>query len=265
MAQQTQTRPRDDTEEAEEYRTEQVVDATVMRVTGAGNYIVYPVSKSDDVKKGNAVKIIVSQGIMVEAIEDRISTPVASTWAIVVSGHQSIERCRVYYNKVKLQTIDETGKLTSEMRMPPEGSLAFHIPNSMELNDSYVVQVKDDDLLLRSETFGSIKSSVSLEAREERISTPISSTWAIVVSGHRSIERCQVFYNHVELNSIDHMGEARSELRMPRGGSLSFHIPDSMELNDYFVVQVRDDGSLLRSETFGSVKAMTAPQPQTKS
>jgi hypothetical protein len=55
------------------------------------------------------------------------------------------------------------------------------------------------------------------------------------------------------------MGELRSEVRMPRAGSLYFRIPSSMELNDAYVVQVRDGARLLRSETFGSIRIMPAP------
>jgi hypothetical protein len=47
MAQQTQSSSRDDMGEPNEYKTEQVIDGAVMRITGAGNLIVYPASRSD--------------------------------------------------------------------------------------------------------------------------------------------------------------------------------------------------------------------------
>jgi hypothetical protein len=162
MAQQTQNSSRDDLGEPNEYRTEQVIDGTVMRITGAGNMIVYPASRSSDAHVGNPVKIIIAEktirmAVSLEARKDPISTPIPSTWAIIISGPQSFERCQVFFNHVQLKTIDHMGELRSEVRMPRAGSLYFRIPASMELNDTYLVEVRDGDRLLRSETFGSIR------------------------------------------------------------------------------------------------------------
>jgi hypothetical protein len=162
MAQQTQSSSRDDVLEPNEYRTQQVIDGTVMRITGAGNLIVYPASRSHDANIGNPVKIIVAEKtiramVSLEARRDPISTPISSTWAIVISGPQSIERCQVFYNHVQLKTIDHMGELRAEVRMTRAGSLFFRIPDSMELNDAYFVEVMDGDRLLRSEAFGTIR------------------------------------------------------------------------------------------------------------
>jgi hypothetical protein len=163
MAQQTQSSSRDDILEPNEYRTQQVVDGTVMRITGAGNLIVYPASRSHDINVGNPVKIVVAEKtiratVSLEARQDPISTPISSNWAIIISGPQSIERCRVFYNRVQLKTVDHIGELRTEVRMPRAGSLFFRIPNSMELNDAYIVEVRDGDRLLRSESFGAIRT-----------------------------------------------------------------------------------------------------------
>jgi len=163
MAQQTQSRVREDTDEPNEYKTEEVVDGTVVRITGAGNFVVYPVSKGSAVRKGNPVRIVVAEKMVspmvsIEAREERISTPISSSWAVVVSTRQSIERCRVFYNRVQLSTVDHMGQAKSELRMARDSSLSFHIPDSMELDDAYPVQVRDGDRLLRSEAFGSINT-----------------------------------------------------------------------------------------------------------
>ncbi len=160
MTLETKHRPRE--EEADVYRTEQVVDGTVMRITGAGKFIVYPNVRRNGVKVGNPVRIIVAEKtvrplVSLEAREERMTSPLSSTWAIIVSGHPSIERCRVFYNHVQLSTIDHLGELKSEMRMPRDGALSFHIPDNMELNDAHMVEVFEGDRLLRSETFGSIR------------------------------------------------------------------------------------------------------------
>jgi len=162
MAQEIRTRSRDDVRGTNEFRTEELIEGTIMRITGAGNYIVYPVTENDEVRVGNPVRIIVGEKIVsavasLEAREDHISTPILSNWAIIVSGHQNIERCRVFYNNVQLSTIDHMGTLRSEMRLPRADSLWFRIPDTMEVNDAYLVEVRDGDRLLRSETFGSIR------------------------------------------------------------------------------------------------------------
>jgi hypothetical protein len=162
MAQQTQSSSRDDMLEPNEYRTQKVIDGTVMRITGAGNLIVYRASRSHDMSVGNPVKIIVAEKMIramvsLEARQDPVSTPISSTWAIIISAPQSIERCQVFYNHAQLKTIDHMGKLRTEVRMPRAGSLYFRIPDSMELDDAYVVEVRDGDRLLRSETFGAIR------------------------------------------------------------------------------------------------------------
>jgi hypothetical protein len=161
--------------ESTEY-SEEVIDGTVMRITGAGNFIVYPTRSSGnpprDVRVGNPVRIIASAKTvttgrwpMLEARQELITAPMASTWAIVASGRQPIERCRVFYNGVQLNTVDHMGELRSEARLPRDGSLSFHIPNSMEINDAFSVQVRDGDRLLRSETFGSIRAMPTVQQR----------------------------------------------------------------------------------------------------
>jgi hypothetical protein len=160
MTLETKHRVRDGTEEA--YRTEQVVDGTVMRITGAGKFIVYPNGGREGVRVGNPVRLIVSEMtvrplVLLDAREERITSPISSTWAIIVSGPQSIEKCRVFYNHVQLSTVDHLGVLKSEMRMPRDTSLAFHIPDTMELNDAFLVEVFEGDRLMRSDTFGSIR------------------------------------------------------------------------------------------------------------
>jgi hypothetical protein len=178
MAQESQSRYRQDREEPEEYRTEEVIDGTVMRVTGAGNFVVYPAKRSNGASVGNPVKIIVSEKMVrplvsLEAREERISSPMSSNWAIVVSSRQSVEKCRVFYNHVQLNTVDHMGDARSELRMPRDGSLSFHIPDSMTLSDAYMVQVRDGDRLLRSETFGSIRTTTAPRTPE---ATPKTTT-----------------------------------------------------------------------------------------
>ena len=162
MALKTKQKPRNETEDDYDSRTDEIVDATVMRITGAGHFVVYPAGRGQDVRVGNPVRIIVpGKGVRhylaLEVREERMSSPISSNWAILVTGHESIEACRVSYNHVPLSTIDHMNHAVAELRMPRDGALAFHIPDEMELNDAFVVEVRDGDRLLRSQAFGEIR------------------------------------------------------------------------------------------------------------
>ena len=144
------------------HRTDEIVDATVMRVTGAGHLVVYPAEGAEDVRVGNPVRIIVpGKGVRpylaLEVREEHISSPFSSNWAIVVSVHESIEACRVSLNNVPLRTIDHMNQPTTELRIPRDGALAFHIPEGMEMNSGSIVEIRDGDRLLRSVPFGEIR------------------------------------------------------------------------------------------------------------
>lgn len=162
MTLESEQRSRDETEESYDHRTDEIVDATVMRVTGAGHLVVYPNGGADDVRPGNPVRIIVpGKGVRpylaLEVREEHISSPFSSNWAIIVSGHESLEACRVSLNNVPLRTIDHMNQPTTELRIPRDGALAFHIPDGMELNSGSIVEIRDGDLLLRSVPFGEIR------------------------------------------------------------------------------------------------------------
>lgn len=166
MSQKTNTETPTDPSSDDEYITERVIEGTVMRITGAGNLVVYPSSRTGLIKNGSPVKVVISERSMrmgglplLEAREDHIMTPMSSTWAIVVSGRKPIETCRVFYNRTQLATIDHMGELRPEARMPRDGSLSFHIPDSMQLDDDFMVEVRDGDNPLMAESFGAIKPS----------------------------------------------------------------------------------------------------------
>jgi hypothetical protein len=163
MTLETEQRPRDETESYDS-RTDEIIDATVMRITGAGHLVVYPESEMDDVRVGNPVRIIVpGKGVRpylaLEVREEHISSPFSSDWAIIVSGHESIEACQVSLNNVALRTIDHMNQASTDLRLPRDGALAFHIPHGIVLSSASVVEVRDGDRLLRSEALGEIKGA----------------------------------------------------------------------------------------------------------
>jgi hypothetical protein len=166
MTLESEQRSRDQTEETYDSRTDEIVDATVMRITGAGHLVVYPAGGMDDVQVGNPVRVIVpGKGVRpylaLEVREEHISSPISSNWAIIVSGHESMEACRVSLNGVPLRTIDHMNQPTTEMRLPRDGSLSFHIPEGVELNSASIVEVRDGDRLLRSVPFNEIRGMKS--------------------------------------------------------------------------------------------------------
>jgi len=162
MTVETRQRSRDEPADRYDAGVDEVVEGRVMRITGAGKFIVYPVdARGRDVKVGDPARIVIPgkllHDIMLETREDRISTPIASNWAIIVSGRQSVERCRVFYNSVQLNAIDHMGQARAELRLPRDGSLTFRIPDYMEINDAFLVEVRDGEVLLRGEPFGAIR------------------------------------------------------------------------------------------------------------
>jgi hypothetical protein len=168
MTLETKQRSRGEVEEDYDSRTDEIVDATVMRVTGAGHLVVYPVGGMGDVRVGNPVRVIVpGKGVRpylaLEVREEHVSSPFSSNWAIIVSGHESIEKCQVSFNGVPLSTIDHLGHATTELRLPRDGALAFHIPANMELDRAYLVEVRDGDRLLRSEPLGEVRGMRPLQ------------------------------------------------------------------------------------------------------
>src|SRR4029077_8116390 len=82
MTLESKSEPRVSTEERYDSRTEMFVDGTVMRITGAGRFVVYPVNGHYDVKVGNPVRIVVATAtrpyVSLEAREEPISTPISS-------------------------------------------------------------------------------------------------------------------------------------------------------------------------------------------
>jgi hypothetical protein len=150
---------------------DEVIDAKVMRITGAGHLVVYPVQEAGDVEVGDPVKVIVpGKGlrphVSLELREDTLSLPISSRWAIVVSLDQSVAACRVFYNHMQLNAIDHLGHATLESRVSRDEPTAFHIPDYMEMGDGFLVEVRDGDLLLRTATLG--------EVRELQVSEPKS-------------------------------------------------------------------------------------------
>jgi hypothetical protein len=99
-----------------------------------------------------------------------------------------------------------------------------------------------------------LQPEVELMTFKDRVTTPFPSNWAIVVTGNRFVERCNVYYNGNKLSALDASGVTQSELKLPRDGVLNFRIPETVNVENDETVEVRDGDRLIRSEPFGLIR-----------
>jgi hypothetical protein len=94
---------------------------------------------------------------------------------------------------------------------------------------------------------------IGLEVVREQMSSPTPSDYAIVVkAGNRQLQRCAVYCNGERLTAIDTYGVSKTELLLPIGGTLSFHIPNTVRPTSDSIVEVRDGESTIQ-ERFGMI------------
>ncbi|HZW84688.1 MAG TPA: hypothetical protein VFE91_02145 [Nitrososphaerales archaeon] len=94
---------------------------------------------------------------------------------------------------------------------------------------------------------------IGLEVVREHMSSPNPSDFALVVKGgNRLLQQCAVYCNGERLAAIDKNGASKTELLLPVGGTLRFHIPDMMRPTRDSIVEVRD-GETSIQERFGAI------------
>jgi len=101
-----------------------------------------------------------------------------------------------------------------------------------------------------------LQAAVYIQTLKERVTTPFRSNWAIVVRGNRYIESCSVTYDGKQLSALDSSGVARHRLPLPRDGSLSFRIPEFVDVENESTVEVKDGETILLTVKFGSLAAV---------
>jgi hypothetical protein len=145
-----------------------VVEGKVERLTGAGKFVVAPVREQASVEVGDQVMIIVldklQQEVYVQTFKERVTSPFPSNWAIIVMGNRYVERCRVYYDGKQLSALDPAGVAKSELPLPLDGVLDFRIPETVNVNNESMVEVKDGDRSIELAKFGSIPVMPTKEA-----------------------------------------------------------------------------------------------------
>ncbi|MDG6926475.1 MAG: hypothetical protein JRN09_07965 [Nitrososphaerota archaeon] len=152
-----------------------VVEGKVERLTGAGKFVVAPVREDVEVQVGNQVVIVVVDKLMpavyLQTFKERVTSPFPSNWSIAVKGNRYVERCQVYYAGTQLSALDPAGIAKLELPLPRDGMLHFRIPETVNLDNEAMIEVKDGDTSIDLEKFGSI---TVLPTKEEYPSVTVS-------------------------------------------------------------------------------------------
>ena len=139
----------------------------VERLTGAGKFVVAAVRDDLEVEVGNQVMIVVIDKLLpavyIETFKERVTTPFPSNWAIIVKGNRYVEKCRVSYAGTQLSALDPAGVARYELPLPRNGLLNFRIPESINLDNEAMVEVKDGENSIDLEKFGSLALMPSTE------------------------------------------------------------------------------------------------------
>jgi len=136
-----------------------VVDGKVERLTGAGKFVVAPVRDDNVVELGDQVMIVVvdklAPAVYLQVRKERVTMPFRSNWAIVVRGNRFVDKCSVWYDGKKLSALDASGVAMTELPLPRDGMLYFRIPETWEVENETMVEVKDGPTTILLEKFGS--------------------------------------------------------------------------------------------------------------
>lgn len=131
-----------------------------MRITGSGNFIVYPDRRRTEAHDGSRVIVLTSSinpvQVSLEVIRDRISEPYRSDLTLIVGARRRVERCNAWCNGRRLSAEDSMGTPQTELPLPIGGYLYFRIPEETPVEAETVLEVRDGDVVLRREKFGRI-------------------------------------------------------------------------------------------------------------
>jgi len=138
-----------------------VVEGMIERLTGAGKFVVAPIREHADVAVGNRVMVVVldklQPEIALQTFKERVTSPFPSNWAIIVTGNRYVERCNVSYNGTQLSALDPAGVPRSELPLSRDGVLNFRIPETVNVENDEIVEVRDGTRTISRETFGLIR------------------------------------------------------------------------------------------------------------
>lgn len=137
-----------------------VVEGTVMRITGGGNFVVYPDERMTEAHEGSRVMVLNSIGnrvpVSLEIVRESVSRPYPSNLTLVVGARKRIERCNAWCADRELLAEDSVGTPQSELALPTGGYLYFRIPGEMNVTDDTTVEIRNGNLTLRRERLRNI-------------------------------------------------------------------------------------------------------------
>jgi len=145
-----------------------VVEGTIERLTGGGRFVVAPVREHTSAMVGNKVMVVILDKLQPEvslhSFKERVTSPFPSNWAIIVTGKRYVARCNVFYNGTQLNTVDSAGVSRSELPLPRDGVLNFRIPETVNVENDEIVEVRDGTRSILTETFGLILAAPMKES-----------------------------------------------------------------------------------------------------
>jgi hypothetical protein len=146
-----------------------VVEGTIMRMTGGGNFVVYPDQHGTDAHEGSRVIILNSIGnrvpVSLEVIREHVSIPYASDLTLVVGARKRVEGCNAWCDDRKLFAQDSVGTPQSELPLPVGGYVYFRIPEEMKMENDTMVEIRNGSVTLRRERFGNIVGATEIAPR----------------------------------------------------------------------------------------------------
>jgi len=156
-----------------------VVDGKVERLTGAGKFVVAPIREDAAVDVGDQVMIVVvdklQPAVYLQTMKGRVTSPFRSNWAIVVRGNRYVEKCNVWYDDKALSALDVSGIAKTELPLPRDGMLFFRIPETADVENDSMVEVKDGVMSILLEKFGSL---AAMPLKEEYPTVTVSGKFA---------------------------------------------------------------------------------------
>jgi hypothetical protein len=180
---------------------------------------------------------------------------------VTMGPTMSAQAVRMDQPQMEVVTNDGTTVLTSETkivkgrveRVTGAGHFVVY-PNEDESSDvvktgNHVMVLTDMKLFL----------DITLEVvREPMVSPYPTSEFAIDIKGrNRQLQMCTVYCKGEQLYTIDVGGAPKYEVQLPLGGTLRFHIPDTLKPLKGSIVEVRE-GEITIYETFDLIPGAAA-------
>jgi DNA-binding MarR family transcriptional regulator len=189
----------------------------------------------------------------------RISFNEIRTKLKIEKGHLAYHLGLLKASGLAIFTYERKGRITSRYDLTERGREMFK-----ELTEEESRKKTGDQVMVLTDM--KLYLDITLEIVREPIVSPYPiSEFAIDVKGrNRQLVLCTVYCKGEQLFTIDPNGAPKYEVQLPLGGTLRFHIPDTLKPLRGSIVEVRE-GEITIYETFdvipGATAAMSAFEP----